>query len=172
MATATKLTEFDDIIQVVLKHEGGYVDDPDDRGGATNWGVTQAVYENYVGYKCDKEEIKKMTQETAEEIYFEKYWKPSRAEKLPEEIRQTYFDMVVNFGKRGAAKVLQQTCNGKNTYKIKVDGMVGTATISASKNVEPDRLRAYRVLKFASIVIKKPTQEKYWFGWFRRAIRI
>ena len=37
MATATKLTEFDDIIQVVLKHEGGYVDDPDDRGGATNW---------------------------------------------------------------------------------------------------------------------------------------
>ena len=108
-----KLTEFDDIIQVVLKHEGGYVDDPDDRGGATNWGVTQAVYEDYVGYTCDKDEIKNMNQEVAEEIYFEKYWKPSKAQKLPEEIRQTYFDMVVNHGQGGAVKILQQACNNK-----------------------------------------------------------
>ena len=82
-----KLTEFDDIIKVVLEHEGGYVDDPDDRGGATNWGVTQKVYEAYVGYSCDKEEIKKMTQEVAEEIYFKNFWKPSKAERLPPEIR-------------------------------------------------------------------------------------
>ena len=57
------LETFDEIIEVVLEHEGGYVDDPDDRGGATNWGVTQAVYENFVGYKCDKEEIKNKEQE-------------------------------------------------------------------------------------------------------------
>ena len=65
-----KLTEFEDIIAVVLKHEGGFVDDPDDRGGATNWGVTQKVYETFREEKCTADDIKKMTQEEAEEIYY------------------------------------------------------------------------------------------------------
>ena len=167
----TKLTEFDDIIQVVLEHEGGYVDDPDDRGGATNWGVTQKVYEDFVGYSCNKEEIKKMTQETAEEIYFQKYWKPSKADQVPDRLKHIYFDMVVNFGKRGAVKVLQQAAVAKG-HKIADDGGIGPNTLKAIKNVETDRVRAYRVLKFASIVIKKPTQEKFWLGWFRRAIGV
>ena len=53
-----KLTEFEDIIAVVLKHEGGFVDDPDDRGGATNWGVTQKVYETFREEKCTVDDIK------------------------------------------------------------------------------------------------------------------
>ena len=89
---------FEEIIEVVLEHEGGYVDDPADRGGATNWGVTQKVYENHVGYECNKEEIKEMSEEMAKEIYFEKFWKPSRAEQLPEEIRETYFEPVTRGG--------------------------------------------------------------------------
>ena len=80
--------------------------------------------------------------------------------------------MVVNFGRRGAVKVLQQACNGKNSYDIAVDGGIGPATLGACKNLEPERLRAYRILKFANIVFKKPSQEKYWFGWFRRALRV
>ena len=115
------LETFDEIIEVVLEHEGGYVDDPDDRGGATNWGVTQAVYENFVGYKCDKEEIKNMDEETAKEIYHEKFWKPSRADKLPAEVRETYFDMVVNHGQGGAVKILQQACNNKRKPENYID---------------------------------------------------
>ena len=169
MATATKLTEFDDIIQVVLKHEGGYVDDPDDRGGATNWGVTQAVYEDYVGYKCDKEEIKKMTQEVAEEIYFEKYWKPSRAEKLPEEIRQTYFDMVVNHGQGGAVKILQQACNNKRKPEnyIAVDGGIGPNTIRAAKNLKDWELQVER-----SGFYWRTSQVKFIRGWIRRCFNL
>ena len=155
---------FDEIIDNVLESEGGYVHDKDDAGGETNMGISKRAYPNL--------DIKSLTVKDAKQIYYEDYWTPSKADQLPTQLREIYFDMVVNFGKRGAAKVLQQTCNGKNTYKIKVDGVVGSATISASKNVEPDRLRAYRVLKFASIVIKKPTQEKYWFRWFRRAVRV
>ena len=155
---------FDEIIDNVLESEGGYVHDKDDAGGETNMGISKRAYPNL--------DIKSLTVKDAKQIYYEDYWTPSKADQLPTQLREIYFDMVVNFGKRGSAKVLQQTCNGKNTYKIKVDGVVGSATISASKNVEPDRLRAYRVLKFASIVIKKPTQEKYWFGWFRRAVRV
>ena len=155
---------FDEIIDNVLESEGGYVNDKDDAGGETNMGISKKAYPDL--------DIKNLTREAAKQIYYEDYCPPSKAEQLPNQLREVYFDMVVNFGKRGAAKVLQEACNGKNTYKIKADGMVGTATIGASKNLEPDRLRAYRVLKFARIVIKKPTQEKFWFGWFRRAIRV
>ena len=155
---------FDEIIDNVLESEGGYVNDKHDAGGETNLGISKKAYPDL--------DIKKLTIEHAKQIYYEDYWTPSKAEQLPNQLREVYFDMVVNFGRRGAARVLQEACNGKNTYKIKEDGKVGAATIGACKNLEPDRLRAYRVLKFAKIVIKKPTQEKFWFGWFRRAIKV
>ena len=155
---------FDEIIDHVLESEGGYVNDKHDAGGETNLGISKKAYPDL--------DIKNLTIEHAKQIYYEDYWAPSKAEQLPNQLREVYFDMVVNFGRRGAARVLQEACNGKNTYKIKEDGKVGAATIGACKNLEPDRLRAYRVLKFAKIVIKKPTQEKFWFGWFRRAIKV
>jgi len=155
---------FDEIIDHVLESEGGYVNDKHDAGGETNLGISKKAYPNL--------DIKNLSVDQAKQIYYEDYWVPSKAEQLPNQLREVYFDMVVNFGRRGAAKVLQQACNGKNTYKIKEDGLVGSATIGACKNLEPDRLRAYRVLKFAKIVIRKPSQEKFWFGWFRRAVKV
>ena len=157
---------FEEIIERVIESEGGskITKDPSDAGGTTKYGISQRAYPGL--------DIESLTERDAKEIYYNDYWIPSKSSQVPAQIREIFFDMVVNFGKRGAVRVLQQACNGKNTYKIKVDGRVGVATISASKNLEPDRLRAYRVLKFANIVIKKPTQEKYWFGWFRRAIRV
>ena len=100
------------------------------------------------------------------------YWTPSKSESIPEDLRHIYFDMVVNFGIRGAGRVLQRACNGKNKDKIKVDGRVGKNTIKACKNLEPDRLRAYRVLKFGHIVYKNPVMEKFWYGWYKRALEV
>ena len=155
---------FDEIIDHVLESEGGYVNDKHDAGGETNLGISKKAYPNL--------DIKNLSVDQAKQIYYEDYWVKSKADQLPNQLREVYFDMVVNFGRRGAARVLQKACNGKNTYKIKEDGLVGTATIGACKNLEPDRLRAYRVLKFAKIVIRKPSQEKFWFGWFRRAVKV
>ena len=158
--------KFDDIIDEVIKSEGGsrITMDPLDAGGTTKYGISQRAYPDL--------DIKELTEQEAKNIYRLDYWIPSKASKVPAQIREIYFDMVVNFGQRSAVKVLQQACNGKNTYNIKVDGLIGNATIGACKNLEPDRLRAYRVLKFARIVIKKPSQERFWFGWYRRALRI
>ena len=157
---------FNDIIDEVLKSEGGskITKDPLDAGGTTKYGISQRAYPDL--------DIEALTEQEAKNIYHLDYWIPSKASKVPAQIREIYFDMVVNFGQRSAVKVLQQACNGKNTYDIKVDGLIGNATIGACKNLESDRLRAYRVLKFARIVIKKPSQERFWFGWYRRALRI
>ena len=154
---------FEDIIEEVLKHEGGYVNDPDDAGGETNFGIAKKFNPDV--------DIKNLTKEGAAKIYYDKYWVPSKAAQVPSRLRHIYFDMFVNFGQRGAVKVLQQAAVGAGAG-IKVDGGIGPNTLKAIKKVEPDRVRAYRVLKFANIVIKKPTQEKFWLGWFRRATSV
>ena len=156
-------TSFEDIIEEVLKHEGGYVNDPHDAGGETNFGIAKKFNPDV--------DIKNLTKEGAKKIYYDKYWVPSKAAQVPNRLKHIYFDMVVNFGKRGAVKVLQQAAVAKG-HKIAVDGGIGPNTLKAIQNVETDRVRAYRVLKFANIVIKKPTQEKFWLGWFRRAIGV
>ena len=156
-------TSFEDIIEEVLKHEGGYVNDPDDAGGETNFGIAKKFNPDV--------DIKNLTKEGAKKIYYDKYWVPSKAAQVPSRLKHIYFDMVVNFGQRGAVKVLQQAAVNANA-PIKVDGMIGPNTLGSLKKVEPDRVRAFRVLRFANLVIKKPTQEKFWFGWFRRAIGV
>ena len=171
---------FGEIIEVVLEHEGGYVDDPADRGGATNWGVTQKVYEDHVGYKCDKKEIEEMSEEMAKEIYLEKYWKPSRAEKLPEEVRETYFDMVVNHGQGGAVKILQQACNNKRKpeNQIAVDGGIGPNTIRAAGNLKDWELKVERSGFYWNLVFdgakytKRTSQVKFNRGWIRRCFNL
>jgi lysozyme family protein len=64
---------FEKALELVLHHEGGYVDHPKDPGGATNYGVTKKVYERYLGRECTKNEVKEMPMEAVREIYKRKY---------------------------------------------------------------------------------------------------
>tara|TARA_B100000902_G_C26971069_1_gene745387 strand:- start:151 stop:630 length:480 start_codon:yes stop_codon:yes gene_type:complete len=157
-------TTFDEIIETVLEHEGGYVNDPDDMGGETKYGIAKRWYPAV--------DIKNLTKEHAKQIYHKDYWKKGKCDKVPSQLRHIYFDMCVNFGRGGAVKVLQEAANSKNKNKIDVDGGIGPATLKAIQNISLDRVRAYRVLRFANIVIQKPKQEKFWLGWFRRALEV
>ena len=156
--------KFEDIIDDVFKKEGGYVNDPKDPGGETKYGISKKAFPNV--------DIKSLTKEDAKKIYMDNYWKPSKVESIPEKLRHIYFDRWVNFGIRGAGRVLQRACNGKNKDKIEVDGKVGKQTINACKNLEVDRLRSYRVLRFGQIVYKNKVMEKFWYGWYKRAMEV
>ena len=160
----SELTTFNEIIEKVLEHEGGYVNDPNDRGGETNFGITKKFYPAV--------DIKNLTKEKAKHIYHTDYWRRGKCDEIPSRLRHIYFDMLVNFGKRGAVKVLQRAANAKNKDKIDEDGGLGPATLNAIQNLELERVRAYRVLRFANLVIKKPEQERFWFGWYRRATEV
>ena len=158
------LKTFDEIIEQVLEHEGGYVDDPTDSGGETKYGISKKAYPN--------EDIKGLTVERAKELYKRDYWDRFKVDNLPDRIRHIYFDMCVNMGGGRATKILQEACNSKNSYKIDVDGGIGKNTIKASANLEDFRLRAYRVMFYAELVMKKPEQMKFWVGWFRRSCEV
>ena len=158
------LTKFNQIIEKVLEHEGGYVNDPSDPGGETNFGISKRAYPDV--------DIRGLTKDKAKGIYKKDYWIKTKTESLPERLRYIYFDMCVNMGMKRAVKTLQNASNNKNGNKIDVDGMLGPITIKAVSNVEPERARSYRIMYYADLINKKPTLEKYWYGWYRRATEV
>ena len=154
---------FGQIVDAVLKREGGLVNDSSDRGGLTKYGISQRAF--------PKEDISSINEAKAKHLYLTHYWRPCKAEKLPEKIRETYFDIVVNMGQSRAVKLLQQACNQKGSDLI-VDGLIGPKTIKAAKRLEKDRLTAFRVLYYAKIVLNDSSQMKFYYGWYRRSIEI
>jgi lysozyme family protein len=161
----SSLTEFKDIIKVTLKHEGGYVNDPKDLGGETNMGITKRFYPDL--------DIKNLTVEYATEIYKEDYWDKNKVEELPKELRHIFFDMCVNQGRKTAVKVLQRAINNRGG-KLVVDGGFGPASKRALKKYTPssNRVRCYRLKYYYDLVNKKPEQEKFLYGWYRRTMEV
>tara|TARA_B100001778_G_C18234861_1_gene470568 strand:- start:127 stop:600 length:474 start_codon:yes stop_codon:yes gene_type:complete len=157
------MKNFDEIIEQVLEHEGGYVNDPKDLGGETKYGITKRFYPDV--------DIKNLTVEQAKEIYRKDYWDKNRVESLPQNLWHIFFDMCVNMGRRTAVKVLQRAAVNRGR-DIEVDGGLGPATIGALKGVELDRVRAYRVKFYVDLITAKPEQEKFFLGWFRRATEV
>ena len=136
------LTTFDDIIEVVLEHEGGYVNDPKDPGGETNFGIAKRSHPDV--------DIANLTREEAKDIYYEDYWCDNKVPHVPDNLKHIYFDMCVNQGRGRAVKILQRAANAKGAG-LKIDGGMGPKTLSAIENVELNRVRAYRVKSYKTI---------------------
>ena len=157
--------EFKDAVKIILKHEGGYVNDPDDPGGETMMGISKKAYPHL--------NIKELTEQDVKDIYHRDYWLKAKVPQVPDELKLIYFDMVVNMGRSRAVKILQQSISAKGV-KTTVDGGIGPQTISNAlkSGLEPERLRSYRVKYYADLVNRKPKLGKYWYGWYRRATKV
>ena len=110
-------------LEVILHHEGGYVNHPKDPGGETNMGVTKRVYEDFGGTK----EMKELTKEDVEPIYKKNYWDRVKGDDLPEGLDLMIFDFAVNAGTGRAAKFIQRLVN------TTVDGGIGPNTLGKIK---------------------------------------
>ena len=159
------LISFDEIIDITLKHEGGYVHDPKDLGGETNFGIAKRFYPEV--------DIKNLTKEEAKDIYRRDYWVRNKVEELPENLRHIFFDMCVNQGRGTAVKILQRACNAKGA-DLAIDGGMGPKTEETIKTYKPslDRVRCYRLKHYYDLVNSKPEQERFLYGWYKRAISI
>ena len=111
--------KFSEALEVILHHEGGYVNHPKDPGGETNLGVTKRVYEDFGGTK----DMKELTKEDVEPIYKKNYWDRVKGDNLPEGLDLCIFDFAVNAGPGRAAKFIQQLVN------TTVDGGIGPNTL-------------------------------------------
>jgi lysozyme family protein len=113
-------------LAAVLVHEGGYVNDPDDPGGATNKGVTQAVYDAYrVRNKLARQSVKGITSDEIGAIYRTEYWNRIKGDDLPAGVDYAVFDFAVNSGVGRASRFLQAVVG------VEQDGAIGPRTIAA-----------------------------------------
>ena len=99
---------FERALPLVLKHEGGYVDHPNDPGGATNLGVTIGTLSSWLGRPATKAEVKALTRATVAPIYRKNYWAAIRGDELPAGLDYAVFDFAVNSGPKRAAMALQR----------------------------------------------------------------
>lgn len=150
--------DFMDCIVLLFKDEGGYVNDKDDAGGETKYGISKRSY--------PYENIATLTTEQARKIYKKDFWDRGVCEELPEEIRYIHFDTCVNCGIRQATKLLQRAAG------IKDDGFFGPQTLTASKNVTIERYAAERILFYKDLVKQRPSNQKFLNGWINRVERI
>ena len=153
---------WDKSFEYLLASEGGYVAHEADPGGRTNMGVTQAVWENWVGRSSNEKEMRSLTPELVKPLYKKKYWDACKCDELPTGIDYLVFDFAVNAGVGRSIKTLQ-TSVGANA-----DGAIGPKTLQAlmffSKNQLIDKFSEQKLKFYQSL----PTFATFGKGWTNR----
>ena len=174
------------IAQEIVDREGGYVNDPDDPGGATNFGVTIHTMRR-LGLDLDRDgtvtaaDVRKLTRAQAIEIFLEHYFTRPLIAELPQGLQATVFDMYVNAG-GNAVKILQQLLVDMG-YGVTVDGALGPqslAAVRAAYRAAPEEMvNAYGIARrnyYFRIADRRTASRKYARtraggkgGWIKRA---
>lgn len=170
----------------IVAREGGYVNDPDDPGGATNYGVTIHTMRrlgldlNNDG-QVDTDDVRVLTRAHAVSIFVEHYYRRPQIDRLPAPLQASVFDMYVNAG-ANAVKILQRLL-GEMRIVVEVDGVIGPQTIAATKqaiDAAPDHLAdAYGIARrnyYYNLADRRPASRKFARrrdggkgGWIKRA---
>ena len=160
MADARKLMPF------ILKWEGGFVNDPLDRGGATNKGVTIGTFLSFYPNKT-VDDLKRITDDQWLTIFRSGYWNPWLADRIQ---NQSIANIVVDWawasGARTSIRKVQELLG------VKVDGLVGNQTLSAINNQDSEqlfeRIKKARFDFVDAIVKRDPSQSRFIKGWKNR----
>ena len=153
-------------IELVLKSEGGFSNNPHDPGGMTNLGVTKKAWEAYVQQQVDEAEMRGLTPEIVAPFYKTRYWDACKCDQLPLGIDYAVFDFAVNAGVNRASKTMQTALG------TAADGIVGPATIGVAINADPDHfLEKFSAAK-EQFYRNLPTFEHFGKGWLRRVSEV
>ncbi|CAM3719610.1 glycoside hydrolase family 108 protein [Xenorhabdus thuongxuanensis] len=145
-------------IHYLLPVEGGYVNAPHDRGGETQYGISQRSYPQL--------DIRALTQADATAIYYRDFWQPAGCERVPSGISLVLFDSAVQHGVVSAIRLLQRAVG------VRDDGILGNQTLGAIAATAPDyllhRVMNQRARYYAQIIARNPLQQRFLNGWFNR----
>lgn len=150
------MTAFDRAIDLLLEMEGGYVNDSEDPGGETAFGISKRSY--------PKLDIKALTKDQATAIYRRDYWEALRCDDIAAALAVCVFDCGVNQGKGAAIRMMQRSLN------LKEDGILGPITVKSAANAQASRVddfMAQRVRRYA----QTPGFDRYAGGWLNRVMK-
>lgn len=151
------MADFKISVAKTLVHEGGYVNNPDDKGGPTNFGITQADMPGV--------DMRTITPEQATEYYREHYWKDLYSQIESQDVADKLFDMGVLTGIGEAVKLLQRT------LRIVADGVFGPGTLTAVNQIGDGVLEDYKATlraHYEAIVAAHPVDVEFIDGWENR----
>lgn len=159
------MANFDLYAPTLKRWEGGFVNDPDDAGGATNMGVTLATYRKYYGSNKTIGDLKRIT-DTEWKTIMRKYWDRCNADRITNQsIAEMFVDWYVNAGY--GALVKTQAALG-----LKADSIIGAKSLDAlnsAPSVEVfNRIKAARLDYYNNLVKQKPVYSKFIKGWTNR----
>jgi len=153
-------------LQLVLKSEGGWSDNPADPGGATMKGVTIATFRRYIDPKGTKDDLRHITDAQLAKVYREQFWNAINGDQLPDGVDYAVFDFAVNSGPGRAARYLQSAAG------VAMDGVIGPATIVAVSSkpagVVIDHLCDMRL----AFLERLPTWGTFGRGWSARVASV
>lgn len=158
---------FSNALPFVLRWEGGYVNHPADPGGATNKGVTQKVYSEWLKRQGRADaSVRNLVDEDMAAIYEEGYWQPAHCQELPQPLDQVQFDTAVNMGVGRAVRFLQEAVGAA------VDGGFGDGTRKCVAQADPGlaltRYLDIREKFYEKLVENKPDLGVFLKGWLNR----
>ena len=153
---------FEEALEHVLKHEGGFVNHKLDKGGITNLGVTIAVWEEWIGRESSEDEMRNLKPEDVAPLYKKMYWDRVKGDDLPSGVNYCVFDASVNSGTGRAAKWLQEAVGAVP------DGAIGAKTLAKVAVHDADSLvNAYCDIRLNFLKSLK-TFDTFGKGWSRR----
>ena len=189
------MTDFNEAYQLTSAHEGGYVNDPSDRGGETYRGISRVHHRSWSGWrKIDalkgsndfpaSLEADRGLQTSVKSFYKRKYWDRFLGDSIPDQtIANELYDTGINMGVRSAVRFFQNALNllnrnQKNYRDLVVDGWLGQGSLSVLAEHlrlerKPDTLlkvmNIQQGARYIDIMENDPSQEKYARGWLKRA---
>jgi lysozyme family protein len=171
------MADFNAFFPTLLKHEGGFVNDPADPGGATNKGVTLATFQQcaqrLLNIAPTLDNLKALTDAQAGTIYKALYWDKVRGDDIAlQPLADIVFDFQVNAG-ANASKLLQRVLNDLGAAPpLAVDGAIGPGTMRALAAVDAKavyaRYKQGRKDYYTNLVNQRPSLGKFLKGWLNR----
>ena len=165
------MDRFERIFEYLLKVEGGYSDDKNDKGGETTWGITKEEARDF-GYKGNMQDL---TKDFAKNIYLKKYYLGNKLDKVVnDKTALSICDWAVNSGRNGTKNV-QVALNQINGSDLVVDGIIGNKTLEALNATDSGKfLEVYHDLQriyYKGKIEADKTQERFLTGWLNRIER-
>jgi lysozyme family protein len=157
---------WDDSFAAVLKHEGGYVNNPRDPGGRTNLGVTQRAWEAYLNRDVTETEMRALTPDIVKPFYKAMYWDKIKGDQLPVGVDYAAYDLAVNSGARRAAKYLQEIAG------VFADGIIGPKSIDAIEALDPEQTIEVLCDMRLNFLKRLTTFDTFGKGWSRRVAEV
>ncbi len=154
------------LVPHLLKWEGGFVNDPDDKGGATMKGVTLTTFRNFYGKDKTVDDLKKITDEQWTYIMKKGYWNKAGADAIDSQsVANAIVDWCYNSG-TGILKRIQRIVG------VKDDGIVGPKTIAAINSKSPlplfGAIKQDRIKFINGIIARDEKQKRFYNGWMNR----